>query len=256
MPVDPKRVQAVFLTAVEREDPVHRATVLDRECATDPELRQRVEALLRPTTVPTASSTGLSPDPANLSGVTLASGNDGGAATESSIDFTINHHFKARVEPAANGGAAVDHPSPRPITEGPGTRIGPYKLLQQIGEGGMGVVYMAEQEEPVRRRVALKIIKPGMDTRAGHRPVRGRAPGPGADGPPEHRPGPRRRHHRHRPPLLRHGAGPRRPDHRVLRRGPAHPASGWSCSSRSARRSSTPTRRGSSTATSSRRTCW
>ena len=47
----------------------------------------------------------------------------------------------------------------------PGTRIGPYKLLQQIGEGGMGVVYMAEQHEPVERRVALKIIKPGMDTR-------------------------------------------------------------------------------------------
>jgi WD40 repeat protein/serine/threonine protein kinase len=47
----------------------------------------------------------------------------------------------------------------------PGDRIGRYKLLQQIGEGGCGVVYMAEQEEPVRRRVALKIIKPGMDTR-------------------------------------------------------------------------------------------
>jgi serine/threonine protein kinase/tetratricopeptide (TPR) repeat protein len=49
--------------------------------------------------------------------------------------------------------------------EQPGTQIGPYKLLQQIGEGGMGVVYMAEQTEPVERRVALKIIKPGMDTR-------------------------------------------------------------------------------------------
>jgi WD40 repeat protein/serine/threonine protein kinase len=49
--------------------------------------------------------------------------------------------------------------------EGPGARIGHYKLLQKIGEGGMGVVYMAEQEEPVRRRVALKIIKLGMDTR-------------------------------------------------------------------------------------------
>jgi serine/threonine protein kinase len=49
--------------------------------------------------------------------------------------------------------------------ERPGTQIGPYKLLQQIGEGGMGVVYMAEQTEPIARRVALKIIKPGMDTR-------------------------------------------------------------------------------------------
>jgi serine/threonine protein kinase len=58
-------------------------------------------------------------------------------------------------------GAAVGD---RAVVEGPGTRIGPYKLLQQIGEGGMGMVYMAEQEEPVRRKVALKIIKPGMDS--------------------------------------------------------------------------------------------
>src|SRR6266436_3577251 len=52
-----------------------------------------------------------------------------------------------------------------PATERPGDRIGRYKLLQQIGEGGCGVVYMAEQEEPVRRRVALKVIKLGMDTK-------------------------------------------------------------------------------------------
>jgi tetratricopeptide (TPR) repeat protein len=52
-----------------------------------------------------------------------------------------------------------------PLTEKPGDLIGRYKLLQQIGEGGMGVVYMAEQGEPVRRKVALKIIKLGMDTR-------------------------------------------------------------------------------------------
>src|SRR5262249_16003815 len=53
----------------------------------------------------------------------------------------------------------------RPLVDGPGTRLGPYKLVQQIGEGGMGIVSMAEQERPVRRRVALKIIKPGMDTK-------------------------------------------------------------------------------------------
>jgi serine/threonine protein kinase len=49
--------------------------------------------------------------------------------------------------------------------EGPGTVLGPYKLLEQIGEGGMGAVFMAEQAEPVRRRVALKVIKPGMDSK-------------------------------------------------------------------------------------------
>jgi tetratricopeptide (TPR) repeat protein len=53
----------------------------------------------------------------------------------------------------------------QPLNEQPGDKIGRYKLLQQIGEGGFGVVYLAEQEEPVRRRVALKIIKLGMDTR-------------------------------------------------------------------------------------------
>ena len=51
------------------------------------------------------------------------------------------------------------------VGEGPGTVIDRYKLLEQIGEGGFGVVYMAEQREPVRRRVALKVIKVGMDTR-------------------------------------------------------------------------------------------
>ena len=53
-----------------------------------------------------------------------------------------------------------------PISEGPGTVIGRYKLLEQIGEGGMAVVYMAAQERPLRRRVALKIIKLGMDTKS------------------------------------------------------------------------------------------
>jgi WD40 repeat protein/serine/threonine protein kinase len=58
--------------------------------------------------------------------------------------------------------ATVDE---QPLRERPGTVIGPYKLMEQIGEGGMGLVFVAEQQHPVRRKVALKIIKPGMDTR-------------------------------------------------------------------------------------------
>jgi serine/threonine protein kinase/Flp pilus assembly protein TadD len=63
--------------------------------------------------------------------------------------------------PAADVRATIDEP-PR---EAPGTVIGPYKLMEQLGEGGMGLVFVAEQQHPVRRKVALKVIKPGMDTR-------------------------------------------------------------------------------------------
>src|SRR5258707_521647 len=67
--------------------------------------------------------------------------------------------WRARPASAATaslGGRAAEHP---------GMVIGPYKLLEQIGEGGFGIVYMAEQTHPVRRKVALKVLKPGMDTR-------------------------------------------------------------------------------------------
>ena len=69
------------------------------------------------------------------------------------------------IEPAVVRSEATAVPS-LPPTAKPGDRIGRYKLLQQIGEGGCGVVYMAEQQEPVRRRVALKVIKLGMDTKS------------------------------------------------------------------------------------------
>lgn len=64
--------------------------------------------------------------------------------------------------PAPGLGALIGSP---PITEKPGMLVGPYKLIEEIGEGGMGLVFMARQQEPVKRNVALKIIKPGLDSR-------------------------------------------------------------------------------------------
>jgi serine/threonine protein kinase/Flp pilus assembly protein TadD len=80
------------------------------------------------------------------------------------LDRLLDAHFR--------GGSIVDSPAhgidatvDQTPSECSGTQIGPYKLLQQIGEGGMGTVFMAEQTHPVQRKVALKVIKPGMDSR-------------------------------------------------------------------------------------------
>src|SRR5262245_40171183 len=80
----------------------------------------------------------------------------------SELDDMLRAHHQLDGFLASRGDATR---SVQSLTDSADTQIGLYKLLQQIGEGGMGVVYMAEQTEPVRRRVALKIIKPGMDTR-------------------------------------------------------------------------------------------
>jgi WD40 repeat protein/serine/threonine protein kinase len=80
------------------------------------------------------------------------------------VEKLLAAHFQAGnfLEPPA---PTLEPATDQAIQEGPGTVIGPYKLLQQIGEGGMGVVFRAEQGRPVQRQVALKIVKPGMDTR-------------------------------------------------------------------------------------------
>src|SRR5262245_44321575 len=122
--------EAIFNAARQFADPKKLRAYLDLACEGKPDLREQIERLLRASSEAEAFF-----DRAAVQGMVPASGN--------------NQH-----------GTVVC-----PITEGPGSRIGRYKLLQIVGEGGMGVVYMAEQEEPVRRRVALKIIKLGMDTR-------------------------------------------------------------------------------------------
>jgi serine/threonine protein kinase len=86
-------------------------------------------------------------------------------------DSDLRNHVNDLLREHASAGQLVTHAVQAAAVQvastlvaGPGTQIGPYKLLEQIGEGGMGLVYMAEQQRPVRRLVALKIIKPGMDS--------------------------------------------------------------------------------------------
>ena len=120
------REQAVFAGALQHFTGGARAAYLSGACGPDLALRQRVEALLR--------------------------------ASENAGDFLEQR-------PTGLGGDADPTLPAIELSEQPGDRIGRYKLLEQIGEGGCGVVYMAEQEEPVRRRVALKLLKLGMDTK-------------------------------------------------------------------------------------------
>ena len=127
-------IESILASAVDIESAAERRRFVDRACGGDAELRQRVEEL-------------------------------------------VENHFHAgsflerpAVGPAET--AALDTPasdSPTPPREppaAPGDVVGPYKLLEVVGEGGMGTVYLAEQREPIRRLVALKVIKAGMDSRA------------------------------------------------------------------------------------------
>ena len=122
----------IFNSALERATLTERAAYLDGACGGDAELRTRIEALIRAH---------------ELAGGFLPAEDAKQQATELAKTFAMTTGLF-------------------PITEKPGDRIGRYKLLQQIGEGGCGVVYMAEQQEPVRRKVALKVIKLGMDTKS------------------------------------------------------------------------------------------
>ena len=144
----PLREEVIFHAALERPTPEERAAYLRDACGEDASLRQRVEALLQ-----AAEQTGTFLDKPAVSLVVpppacLAAGRLGGSDAQPAEAGTTNPPTVAL-----------------PVTEKPGDRIGRYKLLEKIGEGGCGVVYMAEQEEPIRRRVALKVIKLGMDTR-------------------------------------------------------------------------------------------
>jgi eukaryotic-like serine/threonine-protein kinase len=140
----------LFHAAQMLTEPRSRQAFLDQACVDDPELRARLEALL-------ASQ----PDAENFFGEAVA---------RRSFSFKESIETSATRTPHTNGTKGTNGTNGNGVevsmAEAPGTRIGRYKLLQRIGEGGGGVVYMAEQEEPVRRRIALKIIKLGMDTKS------------------------------------------------------------------------------------------
>jgi serine/threonine protein kinase len=130
----PNTLRLIFDLAL-AAPPDQRASILDRECGADSALRRRIEVMLAAAegdqflSMPTAE---LTPSPSAVA--TL-------------------HSSRAA-------------PSVSILSESPGARFGPYKLLQELGEGGFGSVWMAEQDKPVQRKVALKIIKLGMDTKA------------------------------------------------------------------------------------------
>ncbi|HXR07124.1 MAG TPA: serine/threonine-protein kinase, partial [Candidatus Acidoferrum sp.] len=130
--------KALFDAAKNVVDPVARQALLDQTCNGNPALRTRIERLL--------------------------------AAQAPAEEFFIIHRLETdgvKVSLDATGVKPAEDSAPADesaFSEGPNARIGRYRLLQRLGEGGCGVVYVAEQEEPVRRRVALKIIRLGMDT--------------------------------------------------------------------------------------------
>ena len=185
----------IFVTAYQRTDPVERADFLDDACGPDLGLRCRVENLLR---LAEGAGSFLEESPAPLPlGVDTATFTPGKGSPTAGHDESIST------------GDVI---------------AGKYKLVEQIGEGGMGAVYLAQQTEPVKRLVALKVIKAGMDSRQVlarfeaerqalalmDHPNIARVLDGGAT--PE------------RPAVLRHGAGQGRADHQVLRRAQADAA--------------------------------
>jgi serine/threonine protein kinase len=129
-PHDIRTEEEIFDDARLVTDPAERRALLDQACAGDPAMRERLERLL--------------------------------AAGRDAEGFFAECTQALRQQTAGSLPAGLTAPGEEPI----GTRIGRYKLLEKIGEGGWGVVYRAEQQEPVHRAVALKIIKLGMETRS------------------------------------------------------------------------------------------
>lgn len=129
-PNQPRRTEReIFLEAIEIDDPTVRSAFLKEACAADSRLLDSVETLIQ------------------------------------------NHQHDEFMQTPVLPKAAADRPGTaghriEVAGEKIGDRLGPYKLLQKIGEGGVGIVYLAEQEEPIRRRVAIKVLRPGVESKS------------------------------------------------------------------------------------------
>lgn len=118
--------QALFAATLEFSDPAHREAFLEKACAGDPSLRARIQSLL-----------------------------DAHIRAEGFFDF---------VPPSPRPDSSVSTILTEPASDQDQAHIGPYRIVRRLGEGGCGVVYLAKQESPVRRSVALKVVRLGMDT--------------------------------------------------------------------------------------------
>src|SRR5262249_28817828 len=130
--VDARRLKELFIAALEL-DGVDRAALLERQCAQDPELRLRVEALLQ------------------------AHDSPGDFLVDAGASFSTESDQGGSLDPTSAFRAVIPH--------GGILIAGRYTLEELIGEGGMGEVWVAMQTQPVKRKVALKLIKSGMDSR-------------------------------------------------------------------------------------------
>ncbi|HXD85138.1 MAG TPA: hypothetical protein VN641_01505, partial [Urbifossiella sp.] len=128
MPNATPSLDTIFSEAIELPDAAERDDYLARACGSDDALRRRVEALV-------------------------------------AAHFRAGGSFLEQPVAGADATAAFAPASDETPSPDIGSAIGPYTLREQIGEGGMGLVFVAEQAQPVRRKVALKLIKPGMDSR-------------------------------------------------------------------------------------------
>jgi serine/threonine protein kinase len=181
-----KSIDEIFWDAAQIASPVEQQAYLDSACADDLPLRRRVEELLRAR--PHADHF-LENPVCNLSEPqvpqawesfhTVIDGNKFREQIGDGASSTVEHCAECdRPDSTSVCDSLAGLPPPPPAavptlclatesaTEQPNSLIGPYMLLEQIGEGGMGLVFVAEQTRPIRRKVALKLIKPGMDTRA------------------------------------------------------------------------------------------